>query len=578
MSTGPVKIPPPKRWDRPFDPDLSDEQIERILSAEPFNRIDTSRFVVPRTLHDLIKNDARLKTFKNGDIIFRQEEFDNNSVFFVLSGHVRMMIKQGLPRSLMGQRPTQRAKGFFSAIRQLWTNHKGTEVRLPERYVETPTGTRDSEEGFRAYLENVDEIIEKYKPVRLGAGEFFGVVSSLTRSPREATVFVEGEAELVEIRWQGIRDIRERADELRQNMDHIYRRTSLTKHLHETRFFEHLDAEALAEVADQTLFETYGDYTWHTSYKKSLNESLDDRLSHEPIISEENGYVDGLILIRAGFARTTVRVGHGHHTLRFLGHGDAYGFEEIAHNWNSDEKVGMQCSLSTIGYADILRVPTALIEKYVLPHFQEKGQLPALSRLQPDSRAAHAQPAVKPSSIDQDMLEFLVEERFINGTATMMIDVDRCTRCDDCVRACAATHDNNPRFIRHGPISGHHMVANACMHCTDPVCLIGCPTGAIQRDPRGGQVVINDLTCIGCAACANSCPYDNIRMVHIYDDRGTQIINQSTFSPILKATKCDLCVDQLESTSPACERACPHDALKRVNMRDLDSLAEWVSR
>ena len=576
MSSLPLTIPPPKRWDSPFDPEITDQQIDRILAAEPFNRIDTNKFLAPLTLRALIKNDARIKTYKNGDIIFRQEEFDNNSVFFIISGQVRQMIKQGLPRSVLGQRPPQRAKGFFSALKQLWTNHSGAEVRLPERYVDGQIATRDTDRGISAYLKNVDEIIDQYQPIQLGSGDFFGVVSSLTRSPREATVFAEDEAELVEIRWQGIRDIRARSDELRQNMDHLYRRTSLIKHLHETRFFKHLDADALSEVAEQTLFETYGDYSWHTTYKQLVATNTEERLLHEPIISEEHGYVDGLILIRAGFARTSVKVGHGHHTLRFLGTGDAHGFEEIVHNWKSEDKVSMQCSLRTIGYADILRVPTALIEKYVLPYFDEKGLLPA--PIKPGSSPGEILQGTNSVKIDQDMLEFLVEERFINGTATMMIDVDRCTRCDDCVRACAATHDNNPRFIRHGPISGHHMVTNACMHCTDPVCLIGCPTGAIQRDPRGGEVVINDLTCIGCSTCANSCPYDNIRMVHIYDDRGTQIINQSTFSPILKATKCDLCVDQLESAGPACERACPHDALKRVDMRDLDSLAKWMNR
>ena len=175
-----------------------------------------------------------------------------------------------------------------------------------------------------------------------------------------------------------------------------------------------------------------------------------------------------------------------------------------------------------------------------------------------------------------DMLEFLVEERFINGTAAMMINLDRCTRCDDCVRACAATHDNNPRFIRHGKQFGKYMVANACMHCADPVCMIGCPTGAIHRDSLQGQVVINDATCIGCATCATSCPYNNIRMVDIRDKQGNFILDQQTNAPIMKATKCDLCVDQLGG--PACQRACPHDALVRVDMQDSQSLANWLNR
>ena len=61
------------------------------------------------------------------------------------------------------------------------------------------------------------------------------------------------------------------------------------------------------------------------------------------------------------------------------------------------------------------------------------------------------------------MMEFIVEQRFINGTAAMIIDMDRCTRCDDCVRACASTHNNNPRFLRHGPIEDGFM-HRQCLH------------------------------------------------------------------------------------------------------------------
>jgi Fe-S-cluster-containing dehydrogenase component len=157
----------------------------------------------------------------------------------------------------------------------------------------------------------------------------------------------------------------------------------------------------------------------------------------------------------------------------------------------------------------------------------------------------------------------------------MFIDTDRCTACDDCVRACAAAHDNNPRFIRHGPEHHNLMVANACMHCVDPVCLIGCPTGAIHRTPDG-LVVIDDVTCIGCATCANSCPYDNIRMVEIRDERGDFVVDQDTQTPIVKATKCDLCLEQ--PTGPACQRACPHDALVRMDLRDRKFLADWLAR
>jgi Fe-S-cluster-containing dehydrogenase component len=114
------------------------------------------------------------------------------------------------------------------------------------------------------------------------------------------------------------------------------------------------------------------------------------------------------------------------------------------------------------------------------------------------------------------------------------------------------------------------MVANACMHCHDPVCMIGCPTGAIHRHETEAVVVINDDTCIGCGTCANSCPYDNIRLVEIANVDGMALVDEKSGKPIVKATKCDLCVEN--PGGPACQRACPHDALKRVDVRHLPGL------
>jgi Fe-S-cluster-containing hydrogenase component 2 len=54
------------------------------------------------------------------------------------------------------------------------------------------------------------------------------------------------------------------------------------------------------------------------------------------------------------------------------------------------------------------------------------------------------------------------------------------------------------------------------------------------------------------------------------------ILDQQAYVPILKATKCDLCMEQV--VAPACERACPHDALKRLDMCDFPTLTRWLDR
>jgi Fe-S-cluster-containing dehydrogenase component len=249
---------------------------------------------------------------------------------------------------------------------------------------------------------------------------------------------------------------------------------------------------------------------------------------------------------------------------------------------------------------DLLQIPTSDVIQYILPNWPTPAQavkrgrdvatqvaasLPDLTR----GRSPFAEPmlalyepwAKSAASVHeaapehQQRLEQFVQRRLINGEQAMLIDLDRCTRCDDCVRACADTHQGNPRFMRTGPVVGHHMVANACMHCTDPVCLIGCPTGAIGREHATGVVQINDNTCIGCGTCAQSCPYENIRMVEIFDNQFRQQVDERQL-PILKATKCDLCVDH--SGGPACQNACPHDALVRINMRETDVLSQWLDR
>jgi len=125
---------------------------------------------------------------------------------------------------------------------------------------------------------------------------------------------------------------------------------------------------------------------------------------------------------------------------------------------------------------------------------------------------------------------------------------------------------------QNGKTHDHWMVANACMHCIDPVCMIGCPTGAIHRSKKGAMVVINDDTCIGCGTCANSCPYDNITLVEIADKQGRPVLDPDSHKPIHKAPKCDLCISN--PGGPACVRACPHDALQRV---DFDTINPVVS-
>ncbi len=577
MSAAAVVAQKPNRWDVPFGPEMTTADVERLLSIEPFASIDPDRFPPSTPLAGILQNDTRILRYRDGDIVVREGDY-GGSAFLVLRGAVRVTL-ESLPNSVLG-RLERKQKGVFASLAQLWRNPGLPEVRRTYRASGEDKGLaarRGGGDETRVFLQDVPGVLDRYNTVRLGEAELFGELAALARTPRTATVFAEGDAELLEIRWQGLRDLRRRADALREYVDRRYRERGLLVHLNETPLLRRVPEGDLARIAEATRFETFGNFDWHGSYRSTAERGAVERLASEPLIAEEGHHPNGLILIRSGFARLSRRLGHGHRTLSYLGKGQVYGFEELAHNWRSDRQVPLLNSLRAVGYVDVLRIPTPVVERHLLPSLPE-GELPALLDPGPEETAEAGRNDAEPGSraLSTSLLEFVVENRFINGTQTMMIDLDRCTRCDDCVRACAAAHDNNPRFVRHGPIQGHKMIANACMHCADPVCMIGCPTGAIHREPATGNVVINDQTCVGCATCANSCPYQNIRMVDIRDEAGQFVIDEATHTTIQKATKCDLCVDQLGG--PACQRACPHDALRRVDMRDLGDESDWLRR
>ena len=582
-----VTIQRPRRWDSPFSDQMGNAEVERVLSLELFRDMDRDRFPDTLSLAGIISNDTRVVNFQDGDIVMREGDY-GNSAFLVIQGQVRVVLPPGLSETMLGRAPAAK-KGLMQAVAQLWRNPPYAEVRDSYATVggQGTASRADGDPQARIFLQDVPAVLNEHRTATIGPGDMFGEIAALGRTQRTATVISDGPSELLEIRWQGLRDIRRRVDDFRKHVDRLYRERSLASHLQATPMFQHLDEDAISHIVDETLFETYGDFDWHTQYQRSRDKSFAQRLAGEPVILAEGDYPDGLLLVRAGFARVSQIINNGNQTLRYIGRGAVFGMAEIIHNWRQEhspvaETMTMQSTLRALGYVDILRVPTTVIEKYVLPtlsqvELSQYGLLdrPLAGTKEPENDRRAKAPTIEPT-IEPGMLEFLVEHRYINGTATMLVDMDRCVRCDECVTACARAHDNNPRFNRHGRRHDHYMVANACMHCMDPVCMIGCPTGAIHRASPGGQVVINDRTCIGCATCANSCPYDNIRMVEVRDGNGVLIRDTMTNAPIIKATKCDLCLDQLGG--PACQRACPHDALKRADMQDLPDLGKWLNR
>lgn len=79
-----------------------------------------------------------------------------------------------------------------------------------------------------------------------------------------------------------------------------------------------------------------------------------------------------------------------------------------------------------------------------------------------------------------------------------------------------------------------------CRHCSEPLCVYSCLTGALSQDPATGVVTVDKKKCKRCWTCILACPYGAIW-------RDTESI-----------VKCDFCPGR---DVPACVANCPNEAL-----------------
>lgn len=586
MSEQLVEVERPERWDHPLDPQMPDESIDFLLRFPPFSQMDGRRFAHTATLAEILRNDARLLRLTAGDLIFREGQY-GASAYLVLSGRVRIFLTRLIPNAL------QRGQESWSGLQwlQFWKkrpdrrqNARGNGAGVAASN-KSPVAFAQRGEGQQAriFLQDVPSVTNDHASALVNQGELFGEMAAVTRSPREFTAIADDDCVVLEIRWQGLKLLKQ-DPQFRSLLDERYRNEVLSTHLRETPLLRYLPDEDLQKVVAAAKFESFGNLEWYAEYRKRATQTAITQIEGEPLIAEEGTYAAGLWIIRGGFARLSRRQGVGHRTLAYLGKGQLYGLRELVHNsamHAQSTPLPLQESLRAIGYVDAVCIPKHIVVEHVIPFIREID-LPTPIE---SPRYQFGQPVLDANLVDQSeelhvetgLLEFMVDHRLMNGRQAMVIDTDRCTRCDDCVRACATTHGGHSAlFVRSGPQYGPWLFAQACMHCEDPVCMIGCPTGAIHRDQDTGTININPQTCIGCKSCAESCPYDNIRMVASNDDFGRARVDAANGRPILQATKCDLCSQSRHG--PACQSACPHDALVRIDLSNLTKVNQWMQR
>ncbi|MEZ6106049.1 MAG: hypothetical protein R3B96_08055 [Pirellulaceae bacterium] len=169
----------PQRWSEPFGVRMTASDVERLLAIAPFRSMDRGRFPKLVPLRGLLLNDTRVSRYEEGEIIIREGDY-GHSAFLILSGEVDVSLR-GLPPRVLG-RTSGRQQSWWDAFLSSVGAPRVRERATPRRRNEKPSPARRGTRA-RVFLQDVPGLLGDDGRLTLGAGEFFGELAALSRTP-----------------------------------------------------------------------------------------------------------------------------------------------------------------------------------------------------------------------------------------------------------------------------------------------------------------------------------------------------------------------------------------------------------
>jgi CRP-like cAMP-binding protein/Fe-S-cluster-containing dehydrogenase component len=451
------------------------------------------------------------RRFRKGEVICREGDY-GSTAFYITEGQAQVAISTQIAHV----KTQGGARGFFR--------------RLSSVLVGREEDKREEEARDRTIPIDASVDLAYGNPVaELGPGDLFGEMTCMNFYPRSATVVAKTDVVAFEM-LRNVLDIMMKNKTFRAQLDENYRRRALETHLRGVPMFAELSPDFIQHL-------------------KSNVELV--RYAPGQIIAQQGDAADSFYLVRIGFVKISEEYPGGELVLAYLSRGDYFGEIGLLGG-------GVRTATCTaLDHVELVKISgddfREMVERF-------PGVRSGLQAVVAERQAANAQRLQLVQSVP---LEQFLSQGLMEAQSLLILDLQKCTRCDACVNACADAHDGVTRLVRDGLRFENFLVATSCRQCRDPLCMVGCPVGAIRR--RNSLEVIIEDWCIGCGLCARNCPYGNINL-HPFDVMVEDLERPGRKKAVVqqKATSCDLCTHLKE---PSCVYACPHDAAHRVDPR-----------
>jgi Fe-S-cluster-containing dehydrogenase component/CRP-like cAMP-binding protein len=409
----------------------------------------------------------------------------------------------------------------------------------------------------------------------LQRGALFGEMAILAGAPHNATIIVSPNqpAKILEIQRPALRLLRKLTN-FSDDLDRNYRRHGRRTMLEDLRLLTGLSIETIDALKKISTFRVFAKN--HTLFRQ------DEPMNRVYIIKQ------GWLKRRYEFILND----QPQVVEDYLGKGHFFGLDGMTEN------ARWPYTTELMSRAEVLEIS---INKLRQAFANKQELLRTFTPFNPPAIGSRIIAGEKASDVTQSRRLLMAQEGIIStglvdANNLLVMDMDLCVRCGNCSLACHKIHGQS-RLVRRGIhiirlSSGHEgarqsvLSPEVCMHCADPECLTGCPTGAIGRFAQG-HVDIEPKLCIGCGDCATQCPYDAITMT----PRKSQDANVTkNFAWRLKdwlrlqpdplpaavdatedlvAVKCNLCTGTTinppgSDVKYSCEENCPTGALARI--------------
>jgi CRP-like cAMP-binding protein/Na+-translocating ferredoxin:NAD+ oxidoreductase RNF subunit RnfB len=413
----------------------------------------------------------------------------------------------------------------------------------------------------------------------LGPERWFGEVSALSNQPALGTLKAETPCLTLSIPADVFKALYGRpGSDFRRRIDESYRERGLLIHLRTVPLFRGLPEAELRALRKEVRFQSF---------------------ATNQVVAAEGQEAEAVYLVRSGAVKCTrVTADGGEEILGYHMNNSSFGERCLAQGeraWRGTYVAMAPTDLLVVPREVLQRIPrdalASLRSTAELITAEESGQETGIF-------GSASAPAREHSAAE---LEFMVKRGSAKGGEALVIDLERCVRCNACVESCVAVHEDRvPRLSKKGNRvtfeegATHHRynLATSCYNCQVPGCMMSCNFGAIRRDVQG-LIRFDYKNCVGCAMCVEACPYDVIRLTPPPASAASETRSFWQRLPLLdkllprtkpaaappaapvnaqgvpveaKAVKCDLCAGL---PFQACVYNCPCSAIMRVNVKKL---------